>query len=99
MDPMHKFERVIRILVGMIALAAISLLVARAAQGQISPRNDELSQQRWEYVARVHHVADRLATPVVANPTARQGVKNAASRSRFVLADASCAAIAFRFWS
>lgn len=46
MDPMHKFERVIRILVGMIALAAISLLVARAAQGQITPRNDELSQQR-----------------------------------------------------
>ena len=42
---MHKFERVIRIIVVLIILVFVSLLVARVTQAQMSPYDDELSQQ------------------------------------------------------
>ena len=45
MDPMHKFERVIKIIVAVIILVFASLLIARIAQAQMSPYDDELSQQ------------------------------------------------------
>ncbi len=45
MDPMHKFERAIKIIVAVIILVFASLLIARIAQAQMSPYDDELSQQ------------------------------------------------------
>ena len=45
MDPMHRFERVIRIIVFVIILAFVSLIIARVTQAQMSPYDDELSQQ------------------------------------------------------
>ena len=45
MDPMHKFERVIKIIVAVIILIFVSLIIARVAQAQMSPYDDELSQQ------------------------------------------------------
>lgn len=42
---MHKFERVIKIIILLIILAFVGLLFAREVQAQMSPYDDELSQQ------------------------------------------------------